>query len=108
MMSCEPRRTSAYSNDLRWRIVYMVEMQHKSYREAAENLAVDPSTVCRTVSLFSESGNDDKRKYPPNKGTAVLTDIDKMIIMETVIEKPEVYMSCMRSGTHSSVRQAHK
>ena len=95
-MSCEPRRTSAYSNDLRWRMVYMVEMQHKSYREVAENLAVDPSTVCRTVSLFSEFGNVDKRKYPPNKGIAVLTDIDKMIIMETVIERPEVYMREIR------------
>ena len=39
MMSCEPKRTSAYSNDLRWRTVYMVEMQNKQYREVAENLA---------------------------------------------------------------------
>ena len=92
MMSCEPKRTSAYSNDLRWRIVYMVEMQHKPYREVAENLAVDPSTVYRTVSLFSESGNVNKRKHPPNKGTAILTEIDKLIIMETVLEKPEVYV----------------
>ena len=95
-MSCEPKRASAYSNDLRWRMVYMVEMKHKPYREVAENLAVDPSTVCRTVNLFSETGNVDKRKHPPNKGTAVLTEIDKMIIMETIIERPEVYMREIR------------
>ena len=95
-MSCEPKRTSAYSNDLRWRMVYMVEMQHKPCREVAENLAVDPSTVSRTVSLFNESGNVNKRKHPPNKGTAVLTEIDKLIIMETVLEKPEVYMREIR------------
>ena len=53
-MSCESKKTSAYSNDLRWCIVYMVEMQHKLYREVAENLAVDPSTVYRTVNLFSD------------------------------------------------------
>ena len=65
MMSCEPKRTSAYSNDLRWHMVYIVEMQHKPYHEVAENLAVDPSTVYRTVSLFSESGNVNKRKHQP-------------------------------------------
>ena len=54
MMSCEPKRTSAYSNGLRMRIMYMVEMQHKPYREVAENLAVDPSTVYKTVNLFSD------------------------------------------------------
>ena len=41
MMSCEPKRASAYSNNLRWHMVYMVEMQHKPYREIAESLAVD-------------------------------------------------------------------
>ena len=55
-MSCEPKRTSAYSNDLRWRMVYMVEMQNKRYRELAENLAVGPSTVYRTVSLSVSLG----------------------------------------------------
>lgn len=82
-MSCEQKRTTAYSNHLRWRMVYVVEMQHKSYRQVAMNLAVDLSTVCRTISLFNESGNVDKRKYPPNKGTTVLTEMDKLIIMET-------------------------
>ena len=71
----------------------MVEMQHKPCREVVENLA---ATVSRTVSLFNESGNVNKRKHPPNKGTAVLTEIDKLIIMETVLEKPEVYMREIR------------
>ena len=61
-------------------------------REAGENLAVDPSTVSRTVTLFNTSGNVDKRKYPPNPGTAVLTEIDKIIILETVLDKPEIFL----------------
>ena len=43
-----------------------------------------------------ESGNVSKRNYPPNKGTAVLTETDELIIMETVLEKPEVYMHEIR------------
>ena len=91
-MSCEPNRTKAYSEDLRWRMVYHVEMKGKSCREAGENLAVDPSTVSRTVTLFNTSCNVDKRKYPPNAGTAVLTEIDKIIILETVLDKPEIFL----------------
>ena len=55
MMSYEPKTTSAYSNDLRWRMMYMVEMQHKPCREVAENLAVDLSLLCIEQSVFSVS-----------------------------------------------------
>ena len=92
VMSCEPKRTSPYSQDLRWRMVYHNEMEEKSCREVGDCLAVDPSTVSRTVALFYESGKVDKRKHPPNRGTAKLTEIDKIIILETVIERPEVYL----------------
>ena len=55
-------------------------------------MCVDPSTVSRTLSLFNTSGSVEERKYPPNTGTAVLTEIDKIIILETVVEKPETYL----------------
>ena len=60
--------------------------------EVRQNSCVDPSTVSRTLSLFNASGNVEERKYPPNTGTAVLTEIDKIIILETVVEKPETYL----------------
>ena len=91
-MSCEPNRTVPYSNDLRWRMVHQVEIQGKSYREVGENLGVDSSTVCRTVALFNATSNVNKRKHPPNPGTTVLTEIDKIIILETVLDKPEVLL----------------
>lgn len=98
MMSCEPKHTVPYSNDLRWRMVYQVEIKGKSCREAGENLCVSPSTVCRTVALFNASGNVDKHKHPSNTGTAVLTEIDKIIIIETVLEKPDVLLHKIRQA----------
>ena len=71
--------------------MYQVKFLLKSRREVAQNLCVDPSTVSRTLSLFNASGSVEERKYPPNTGTAVLTEIDK-IILETVVEKPETYL----------------
>ena len=95
-MSCEPKRASAYSNDLRWRMVYEVEALNKSISEVAGNLCVHPSTIRRTVDLFNMTGTVNKRKYPPNLGTAVLTDIDKLIILEVISEQPDVYLQEIR------------
>ena len=92
MASCEEKRTKAYANDLRWRMVYQARVQEKTYREIAANLNVDHSTVCRTVALFDETGNVNPREYPSNVGTARLTEMDKLIILELVIEKPGIYL----------------
>jgi hypothetical protein len=73
-------------------MVYQVEFLNKSCREVGQNLCIDPSTESRTVSLFNDSGNVEKKKYPPNTGAAVLTEIDKIIILESVAEAPEVYL----------------
>ena len=66
------------------------------YRQVAANLLIDPAIVCRTVSLFNETGNVNKRTYPSNVGTRVLTDIDKVIIIETIIERPDIYLEEIR------------
>ncbi len=49
MASCEPKPTSAYSEDLHWRVVYQRYGLELSYREIPKNLNVDHSTVCRTI-----------------------------------------------------------
>ena len=59
--SCEPTRSSAYSEELRWRIVYQKEGMGLSYTEVAKNLSVDLSTVKRVVKLFNNTGNVTKK-----------------------------------------------
>ena len=73
-------------------MVFQAKMQGKTYREVAECLNVDPSTVCRTIALFDETGNVQKKKYPVNLGTSRLTEIDKLIILELVLDKPGIYL----------------
>ena len=36
--------------------------------------------------------NVEERRYPPNTGKSVLTEIDRIIILESVVEKPEMYL----------------
>ena len=90
--SCERQRTRAYDEDLRWRMVYQVKGLDKTFREVAETLNVDTSTVCRIIALFDSTGNVSKKKYLENSGLKKLTDIDKLICLEAVIEKPGIYL----------------
>ena len=92
--SCERNRTKAYSEDLRWRMIYNVCALDKSCSETASCLGVDLSTVKRTVALFDETGNVTKRKYPNTHGDHLrkLTDIDKLLVLEIAIEKPGIYL----------------
>lgn len=90
--SCENKRTKAYSDDLRWRMVYLTKALGKSYREAAADLRVDASTVCKTVAIFDDTGDVRPKDYPPNTGTAKLTEVDKLIILELAIERPGIYL----------------
>lgn len=101
-MSCEGRRTKAYDNDLRWRMVYQVKVQNLRHREVARNLCVDQSTVSRTVALFDDTGDVKKRKYPSNPGTVNLTDYDKLVILETVIDQPGVFLRELQSKLEST------
>ena len=91
-MSCERKRTIAYDCDLRWRMIYQVKVQNLPHRDVANNLCVDQSTVSRTVALFDDTGDIKRRKYPSNLGTAKLSDYDKLVILEILIDHPGVYL----------------
>ena len=51
--SCEPSRSSAYSEDLRWRIVWQGEALNCKPSMIAKNLSIDESTVRRVFNTSS-------------------------------------------------------
>ena len=55
--SMEPGSTSAYSDDVRWRMVYQHEVLGLSYRKIARNLNTDHSTVNRVLARFHAAGD---------------------------------------------------
>ena len=92
--SCETHRTQAYSEDLRWRIIYQYYSLHKTYQQIAESLNVDKSTVSRIVVLFNETGTVSKRQYPDSHSAShrKLTEVDKLMIIEIALDKPGIYL----------------
>ena len=67
-------RGCTYPNDLRWRMVYQREALQLSCEALGSNLGVDPSTVCRTVSLYLRTSKVDKKKYSADNLPRKLTD----------------------------------
>ena len=104
--SCEPRRCSAYSEDLRWRMVYQHEALNFTYDAIAANLNVDSSTVKRTLQLFRSTNHVTKKKYDASNLPRELNDTIQLIILQTVLERPGIMLHEIQAeieyttGTH--------
>ena len=89
MYSCESARTKAYSNDLRWRMVYQQCMLGLTYEEIAYRLSVDPSTVWHAVAV-EEHGTVDS--CCTHEGCLKYSALDEFVILEAVINRPAIHL----------------
>ena len=92
MTSCEPHRSSAYGEDLRWRMVWQTEALQYSNEQVAKNLGVDRSTVSRIVHLFNTTGNVCKKRQQSDNAYRKLTSPAQVLVLNLVIEKPGIYL----------------
>ena len=90
--SCEPWRTSAYSEDMRWRMVWQRLVLGYTYQQIGANLGVDTSTTQRTVSLFELTGSVQKRPYPKDRVQKKVTPTVELIILTLVIQQPGTFL----------------
>lgn len=90
--SYEQARTKAYSEDLRWRIIYQRLALGYSLQRVAENLGVGVATVHRIETLFVNTGSVDKRKYPDRPGIHKLTESDELLVLGLTLDRPETYL----------------
>ena len=95
-ISCEPGRKKAYSNDLRWRMVWQREVLGYKYHQIASNLNVHPSTVCRVTKLFGQSGSVDHKPYLRDKQFQSLTPVVELVLLHIVLQKPGIYLHEIR------------
>ena len=104
--SCEPKRTSAYADDLRWQMVWQREGLGLTLKEVSDNLNVDKSTIDRVVTSFRESGTVSKKAYPkgdhvkPNKK---LSQAVQLYILHHVLLKPSSYLWELQSELRASL-----
>ena len=92
MLSIEPGRSKAYSNDIRWRMVYKRCVLGLSCKEIGGQLNVDPSTVYRTVKLFEETGTVHSLQGYHESTTKKLSTQDELAIIEAISDNPSMYL----------------
>ena len=90
--SCEPKRSSAYSDDIRWRIIWQKEVLKLTDKEVAANLCISPSTVQRIIKLFKTTGGISKRSYRSEQAHRSITKPVEFFIVDLLLEKPGIYL----------------
>ena len=98
----------AYSNDLRWRIVWLYHYKEKSIEEIQELLFISSRSVRRYLTLFDETGDVSpvvQLHGPPR----ALDAFKKISLIQSLLNKPDMYLEELRqesiqiSGTDVSV-----
>ena len=92
--SCEPQRTAAHDEDLRWRAVYQRYALQLSYRKIAENLNIDTATVHCIIDQFDATNSVRRTSYPRGESHFLqkMTNIDALVLIEAVITQPGIYL----------------
>lgn len=91
--SCESRRSSAYSDDLRWRMIYQKDCLGLPYYNIASNLQVDVSTVKRMVKIWRNTGTVSKKVYDKSSLPRKITGVVQFFILQSVLQNPGIYLS---------------
>ena len=90
--SCEPGRKAAYSENIRWRMVWQHQVQGLTLDQVATNLCVDTSNVHRIVSRFQATGVVSKKPYSVVNRIVKLTNAVQLTVLNLVLEKPGIYL----------------
>lgn len=86
--TCEHGRTTAYSEEIRWRAIYQWYFLGLRLHKIALNLNIDQSTVSRILTKFDDTGSVQKAIYPKGQCHYLkkLTEIDEHLIVGVVLE----------------------
>ena len=85
----------AYSNDLRWRIVWLHYYKEKSIEEIQDLLYVSSRSVRQYLTLFEETGDVSPAIYQHGPSRA-LDSFEKMSLIQSLLNKPDMYLEELR------------
>ena len=88
--SCEPKRSKAYGENLRWRIVFKHEILGESMQDISLDLRIDGSTVRRTLNRFWATGDVKRKDCPAEKVDCKLTEMAHLFLVHQLIDKPGI------------------
>lgn len=93
MTSAERARTTAYSPDIRWRMVWLRISLEMSIKSIAKRLQVGVATVYRILSRFESTG--DVRPTTRTTRYRKLDELHDLYVIGLVAENPGLYLEEM-------------
>ena len=81
----------SYSEDLRWRAVWLHLIRRLSYAEIAEVLFMCEKSVKRYIDMFNSTGSVAPTKQN-NGPQRLLSEDEQLIVVQSVIHQPGVYL----------------
>ena len=99
-MSVEPGRTTAYSPDIGWRVVWQRLGMELAFRDISRKLQIAVGTAHRIYKRFEESGDVAASKKPLRYETRKLDDLNELLVMGLVIDNPGLYLHEIRQQIH--------
>ena len=96
MASCELYHSSAYSDDLRWRMVWLCDGLGYTYTRALKVLELTDQRF-----LFHTTGSVCKKKYPKEKAFRKLSTPAQLLILSLVVNKPGIYLHEIQEDLHN-------
>lgn len=89
-MSAEPSRTIAYSDDIRWRVVWRRIGLEMTFKDIAFHLQIAPSTAHRIFTLFQLTGSVEPMMS--HQHYRKIDDHHELLILALVAENPCLYL----------------
>ncbi len=96
---CATTMPKSYSEDLRWRAVWLHVIQRKSCAEIGQLLYMCEKSVQRYISLFNATGSVSPKEHK-NGPDRVLSEIEQLTLMQSVIHSPTMFLHKMQQLLH--------
>lgn len=81
----------AYSEDLRWRAVWLSIVRNMDYAEIADTLFMCVKSVQRYIHLFHTTGSVEPEK-PSGGFSPVLSEFEQLTVLQALIHSPTMYL----------------
>ena len=91
-LSAEPARTTAYSADIGWRVVWQHMGMNMTYKQIGSRLQIAPSTAHRIFNRFKATGDVVARRQPSRPEARHLDGHHEVLILGIICDNPTVYL----------------
>jgi len=90
-----------YSEDLRWRAVWLSVARLMTYQDIAKVLFMSEKSVYRYLSSFHSTGSVEPKDHTGGPGKC-LSDVEQLTILQCLVHKPTLFLDEVQEQLYKS------